>query len=316
MSIGFGDRQEAEHHKKLPLGAAMFSILLNLLFGANAVAAKISLQGMGVFTTIGLRFALAAISIILWAIFTGQPLHIDKHKANQLSILSIFFVAQIGLFYLGLNMTTASRGTLIGNLLPFVVLLLAHYFIPGDRITGRKILGTVLGFCGLLFIVLDKKGVDIDVRIGDFLIFLAVIIWGGSAVYVKKLTSTIHPLIISLYPMFLASPCFLLAGFFWDKDMIRFIDRSIVISMLYQSFVTASFCYIAWNTMIKKFGATALHSFVFVMPISGVFFGVILLGEPFTPNFLASIILIAAGIIIINSRTKKTTGLSTEKSAL
>jgi drug/metabolite transporter (DMT)-like permease len=139
---------------------------------------------------------------------------------------------------------------------------------------------------------------------GDLLIFLAVIIWGMSAVYLKNLTRTIHPLIISLYPMFLAAPCFLLAGFIWDGGMVRFIDTSIVVSLLYQSLVTASFCYIAWNTLIKKYGATALHSFVFVMPVSGVFFGVVLLGEPLTPHILASIILIAAGILVINSKGK------------
>ena len=304
MSTGSDHRDEATQNKELPPGAARVSIFLNFLFGANAVAAKISLQGMGVFTTVGLRFALAAIAISLWAIFTGQPLYITKIKAKQLIILSIFFVAQIALFYLGLNLTTASRGTLIGNLLPFVVLLLAHFFIPGDSITGRKVLGIILGFCGVLFVVLDKKGVTIDVQIGDLLIFFAVIIWGISAVYVKKLTSTIHPLIISLYPMFLAAPCFLLAGFFWDDGMVRFIDASIVVSLLNQSFVTASFCYIAWNTMIKKYGATALHSFVFVMPVSGVFFGVVLLGEPLTPHILASISFIAAGIIVINSKKK------------
>jgi drug/metabolite transporter (DMT)-like permease len=304
MSTNAGNRVEATQSKELPLRAALFSLFLNFLFGANAVAAKISLMGMGVFTTVGLRFFLAAIAISFWAIITGQPLSIDRIKAKQLIILSIFFVAQIGLFYLGLNMTTASRGTLIGNLLPFVVLLLAHFFIPGDTITGRKVIGILLGFCGILFVVLDKEGVTVDVKTGDLLIFFAVIIWGMSAIYVKKLTATIHPLIISLYPMFLAAPCFLLVGFFWDDGMVRFIDMSIVISLLYQSFVTASFCYIAWNTMIKKYGATALHSFVFVMPVSGVFFGVVLLGEPFTPHILASISLIAAGIIVINSKKK------------
>jgi drug/metabolite transporter (DMT)-like permease len=304
MSTGVGNREETTHNKELPLSAALFSLFLNFLFGANAVAAKISLLGMGVFTTVGLRFFFAAIAISLWAIITGQPLYIDKSKVKQLIILSVFFVAQIGLFYLGLNMTTASRGTLIGNLLPFVVLLLAHFFIPGDTITGRKVLGIILGFCGVLFVVLDKEGVTANVQMGDLLIFFAVIIWGVSAVYVKKLTATIHPLIISLYPMFLAAPFFLLAGFFWDDGMVRFIDSSIVVSLLYQSFVTASFCYIAWNTMIKKYGATALHSFVFVMPVSGVFFGVVLLGEPLTPHILASISFIAAGIIVINSKKR------------
>ena len=304
MSTGPENGQTTAANRELPLGPAVFSIFLNVLFGANAVAVKMSLLGLGVFTTAGLRFLIAAIAISLWAALTGQSLHVDRQQAGKLFILSLFFVTQIALFYLGLNLTTASHGTLIGNLLPFVVLLLAHFYIPGDTITSRKVAGIILGFCGVLFVVLDRQGATTDIQTGDLIIFSAVMIWGMSAVYVKKIISAIHPIIVSLYPMFLAVPCFLLAGFIWDEGMVRYVDRTVSMALLYQALVTASFGFIAWNTMIKKYGATALHSFVFIMPISGVFFGVVLLGEPLTPHLMASIAFIAAGIIVINGRRK------------
>jgi drug/metabolite transporter (DMT)-like permease len=302
MPAGSRSNQAVMANSELPLGPAAFSIFLSVLFGANAVAVKISLQGLGVFSTAGLRFSLAAVAITLWAVFTGQSLRIDRVQARQLFVLSLFFISQIALFYLGLNLTTASHGTLIGNLQPFVVLVLAHYFIPGDRVTSRKVLGIILGFCGVLCVVLDRQGVAADVHLGDLFTFFGVMIWGASAVYVKKLSTTIHPVIISLYPMFPAIPCFLVAGFFLDGKMVRYIDAAIVMALLYQAFVTASFGFIAWNTLIKRYGATALHSFVFVMPVSGVFFGVVLLGEPVTSHLLAAIALIAAGIVVINGR--------------
>jgi drug/metabolite transporter (DMT)-like permease len=302
-----GDTSSAgskSQNEELPPGAAFFSVFLNILFGANAVAVKVSLLGLGVFTTAGLRFLIAAVAISLWATLTGQALFVDRGKFRRLAVLSLLFVLQIALFYLGLNLTTASRGTLIGNLMPFIVLLLAHYYIPGDRITGRKVAGIILGFCGVLLVVFDKQGVTNDVQMGDMFIFGAVIIWGISAVYVKKLTLTIHPLIISLYPMFLAVPCFLTAGALWDGGMVRFVSRPVVLSLLYQGLVTASFGFIAWNTMIKRYGATVLHASVFIMPVSGVFFGVVLLDEPLTPHLLVSIFLITSGILVINRKRK------------
>lgn len=305
MPEGFIKNQTSSTNRELPFRPALFSIFLNILFGANAVAVKISLSGLGVFTTAGLRFLIAAIAISLWAALTGQSLAINRQQLNQLFILSLLFVSQIALFYMGLNLTTASHGVLIGNLLPFVVLLLAHFYIPGDRITGRKVAGIVLGFCGVLFVVLDRQGASADIRLGDMIIFCAVMIWGTSAVYAKKISATIHPVIISLYPMFLAIPVFLFSGLLWDGAMVRAIDRNVVLSLLYQSLVTASFGFIAWNTLIKKYGATALHSFVFIMPISGVFFGIVLLDEPLTSHLLSAIFLIAAGIVVINGKRKK-----------
>lgn len=302
----FGHDQDQD--RKLPIGPALFSVFLNILFGVNAVAIKFSLAGMGAFTTAGLRFLIAAIAITLWAVMSGQPLRIDRRQAARLGILSLFFISQIGLFYLGLKRTTASHCVLISNLLPFVVLLLAHWFIPGDRITWRKLAGIVFGFVGVLFVIFDRHGLTADLQTGDLFILGAVAIWGMSAVYVKRLSSTVNPVIISLYPMLPAVPIFLLAGFFWDAGMIRHVDIEVVLALLYQALVTASFGFIAWNTLIRKYGATALHSFVFVMPISGVFFGVVLLDEPLTPHIIAAIVLIAAGIVVINGgrRTKKT----------
>ncbi len=71
-------------------------------------------------------------------------------------------------------------------------------------------------------------------------------------------------------------------------------------AMLYQTLVTPAFGFVAWNTIIRKLGATALHSFVFIMPVSGVFLGVTLLGEPVTANLIYAIVLVVTGLIVVN----------------
>ncbi|MBW1748279.1 MAG: EamA/RhaT family transporter, partial [Deltaproteobacteria bacterium] len=54
-------------NQELSLLAGIFTVCLCSLFGANAVAIKISLSGLGVFTTAGLRFSLAAVTVFIWA---------------------------------------------------------------------------------------------------------------------------------------------------------------------------------------------------------------------------------------------------------
>ncbi len=78
---------------------------------------------------------------------------------------------------------------------------------------------------------------------------------------------------------------------------------------MYQSLVAASFGYVAWNYLLSRYGATALHSFVFLMPVSGVLFGGLLLGEPFTLNILVALILIMTGIFVVHYNTAKADGL-------
>lgn len=284
----------------LPFGASLFTVFLCILFGANAVAVKISLTGLGVFTTAGLRFAIAAITLFIWARCTGKQLAVTKTQLRRLALLATFFFVQLSLFYSGLSKTTASHGTLIANVLPFTVMILAHFFIPGDTISVRKISGLVLGFTGVLVLFFDNNALTGEPLQGDLLVLLAVLVWSCHVVYIKKIIAGFHPIQITFYPMLMASPLFLLSGFLWDGEMVRFIDAAILKSLFYQIFVTASFGMVAWNTMIRRYGATVLHSFVFIMPISGVLLGIVLLGEPLTVNLMSSIVLVVTGLIVVN----------------
>ena len=186
------------------------------------------------------------------------------------------------------------------------MLFLAHFFIPGDRITKRKIIGMIIGFTGVAFVFLEKD-VAADFQSGDLIILAAAFLWACNIIYVKRIIDNFEAFHIVIYPMIFSVPFFFIEGFLWDTSMITYIDLKIVGSMLYQSLVTAAFGFVAWNKMLQKYGATALHSFVFIMPIAGVILGGIVLNEPITLNIIIALILVVSGIIVINFKTKRPT---------
>ena len=126
--------------------AGFFTVILCMLFGANTVAIKLAFTGLGTFTTAALRFSIAAGVLALWIGATGQTLKPPEGRGHQLVILALGFTAQLSLVYFALSKTNASRGVLLTNLQPFFLLFMAHFFIPGDRITVRKSLGLIYGF--------------------------------------------------------------------------------------------------------------------------------------------------------------------------
>jgi drug/metabolite transporter (DMT)-like permease len=292
-------------NRELPLSGALFTGFLCTLFGANAVAIKYSLLGIGPFTAAGIRFSIAGIAIYLWARFTGRPFALQKGQVLQILIISIVFTLQLGLLYLGLGKTTASRGTLMVNLQPFFLLLLAHWFIPGDRMTKKKVLGLVMGGVGMALVFSGKTGVTADVQAGDFLMLLTSFLWAVNTVYTKRIIHLFSPFQIVFYPMLFCIPFFLLAGFFWDVNMIANLNGRVLCALFYQSLVTASFGFVAWNTLLLKYGAVALHSFIFIMPIAGVALGGLILGEPITWELMTALALIVCGIVTVNFRSRK-----------
>ncbi len=289
----------------LPLRAALFTIFLCSLFGANAVAIKISLGGIGIFTTIFFRFGVASLVLLLWARWQKIELRLNTRQLWQLGLISALFYIQMSGFYFGLNLTTASHGTLIANILPFVVMILAHFFLENDRITLRKICGLILGFGGVVLLFFDSIQTTASSSLGDGIILMAIILWGCNVVIIKRIIDTYNPLQITLYPMLMTVPLFLITALVFDAAMVSELSPAIASSLFYQSVVTASFGFIMWNTLIKRYGATALHSFIFIMPVSGVFFGVVLLDEPLSASLLGSISLVSLGLMVVNYHPRK-----------
>jgi drug/metabolite transporter (DMT)-like permease len=287
-----------------PFGG-LFISLLCILFGANAVAIKISLSGVGVFTAAGIRFSMAATAIFLWALATRQPLRIKRDQIWPLIIISAFLAVQLSLFYFGLSKTFASRGTLLVNIQPFFVLFLAHVFIPNDRITKAKFFGILVGFTGVVFVFLEKKGLTAGIQIGDVVILMATFLWAINAVYMKRVLSRFQPFQVVLFPALFLIPFFLIEALLWDGQMIRNLNSEVMAALLYQGLITASFGFVAWNTMLRKYGAVSMHSFLFIMPIAGVFLGGLVLGEPITVKILVALMLIVSGILIVNLKTPK-----------
>jgi len=290
---------------QLSLGPAFLAICLCMLFGANPVAVKMSLTGIGIFTSAALRFAISATALTCWAICTGKPLAISGKQFRQMLVLAFIFFIQLSLFTIGLSKSTASHGVLIGNFLPFMVMILAHYLLPGDQITPRKVAGLILGFTGVVLLFRDSLSLTGEAFKGDLLLLAAVTVWSCNVVFVKRIISDYTPLLITLYPMLLSSPLFFLAGIFFDLQMLYNLSPYVIFGMFYQSIVTASFGFVMWNSLVQKYGATVLHCFIFLMPISGVLLGILILGEPLTANLAVSILLVAMGLIVINWRRRK-----------
>ncbi|BDD88964.1 DMT family transporter [Desulfofustis limnaeus] len=297
--------ERAAGGQDLPAGAALYALFLCVLFGANAVAIKISLGGLGVFTTAGLRFSLAAAAIWLYARLSGKSLRLNGKQWQQLLLLGLIFFCQLSLFYLGQSRTTATHGTLIVNALPFVVAVLAHFFLTDDRLSATRIIGLTFGFAGVLVLLRDSLEMSREAVTGDLLVLAAVLVWGANAIYSKRIISTFHPAQITFYPMVLATPFFLICGVLFDRPMLTRVDPAILAALFYQTFVTASFGMVAWSSLAKRYGASSLHAFVFIMPISGTSLGVILLGEPLTLNLLGAAALVTVGLLVVNRKRRK-----------
>jgi len=282
--------------------AVISAMLMCAIFGANIVAIKISLRGMGPLTAAGIRFALAAVAIAAWAIVTRRSFALKKGQLGQLGILSAVFLFQMMSFYTGVKHTAASRGILLANLQPFIVLILAHIFLSSEKITARKALGILAGFTGVVVLIMQQHGITEEVRKGDFFVLAAVVLWASNAVYIKRIISEYKAFHIAFYPIAFITPFLFGAAFILEEPVAVHLDWSVVCALLYQGIVSAGAGFVVWNVLQKRYGVVTLHSFIFLVPISGVTFSALVLDEAVTGmNFIVSLVLITLGILLVNA---------------
>jgi drug/metabolite transporter (DMT)-like permease len=285
--------------RKISLLASLLAASLCVLWGANTVAIKFTLSGLGPFTSAAVRFGASTLFLWAWAKMSGQSLRPATGQLGPLLINSLLFTVQLSLVYVGFTRTSASRGALITNLQPFFLLFLAHFFLAGDRITVLKLIGLVLGFAGAACIFWDRSALNADFMVGDLLLLAATFIWACSAAYTKHLVQNISSIQIVFYQLLFSIPLFALGASLWDAPMVLRIDYGIVAAIAFQVVLTTSFAFVAWNRLLQTYGAVALHSFVFLIPVSGVFLAGMLLGEPITEMIVLALVLITAGILTV-----------------
>ncbi len=282
------------------LNSSLLPIFLCFIFGTNTVAIKYSLSGLGVFASAAIRFFIAACAIFLWAKFSKRTFKIEKSDLKKIIITTIFFTANFSFYVLGLSKTTASRAVILLNMQPFYVLILAHFFIDSEKIDIKKILGMFIAFMGVISLFVFKKNISHGLLLGDFLVFLGASFWACNAVYIKSVIKNMEGFHLVFYPMILSIPLFAAESFFFDEHAIIFINSKVLYAVLYQALAVGSFGFISWNYLLKRYKASSLYSFVFIMPISGVLGSILILNEPLTINVLAALFLVAAGIITVH----------------
>lgn len=282
-------------------GAAAMAAGLCVLWGANAVAIKYTLAGLGPFTSAALRFGLAALMLALWARASGERLAPAAGDRGPLLLNGLLFAFQLALVYVGFTYTHASRGTLLINLQPFFLLFMAHFFLRGDRITPLKLLGLAIGFAGAACLFLDRPGAAAasGLMAGDLMILVSTLGWAAGAAYTKHLIARVPSLQIVFTQLLLAVPLFGLGAAIWDAPPVASFSAGIAAVLLFQAAVTTCFAFLAWNRLLIAHGAVVLHAFVFLIPVSGVLLAALLLGEPLNTPILLALLLISAGILLV-----------------
>ena len=293
---------ESQTGDRLDVKAILLLVLLCLIWGLNATAIKFSIEGIAPIFCAGLRSVIATGCLVIWMVW--KRLELFPGRLLDGILIGLMFAAEFGLIYTAVIYTTTSSAWILLYTSPFFHALGAHFFLTADRLTPRKSGGLVLSFTGILILLSKHLGLpSIQEFGGDLMAICAAAIWAMTTIYIKRrLVAVVSPYHTLFYQLLFSIPILFLLSFIFQETPIQNVNGLILLSVAYQSIITAFFSYLMWFFLVHAYPVSRLSSFTFLTPVFATIAGIVLLKEPLTLPVILSLIFVSFGIYIVNRK--------------
>lgn len=275
-------------------------VLTNIFWGASGVAVKVALTQLDIFEIVAYRFIVAAVILFLITmLWKGRKALAVKTRDLPLLALLAFlgipleFLLQV----LSLENTSVTNFTLIFCLAPFFIIF-GSSLMTKEKITRNKIMGTLLAFAGVAFVVMSSGFALSANLLGDGVALLSCVVWAIYTVMGKPINQRYTTLTVLNYvfifgalemlPFLLFSPLTPPTSFIGDTW----------IAMAFLTVFCSLAAFFMYNNGVEKLPASTVGMFIYLNPLAGVLLAAVVLGESVTVYTFAGMALIILGIFV------------------
>ncbi|WP_151637679.1 DMT family transporter [Noviherbaspirillum aerium] len=256
----------------------------------------------------GYRFVLAGALLLAIAVASGKPAFgMNARTMARLSLLGLTQTAiQYVFFYIGLAYTTGVRGSILNATTTFFSVLLAHFIFHNDRITGRKALGCLTGFAGVLVVNFGQGLLDFEFTLlGEGFIVIAAFVLSAASIYGKRLSQGMDVMVMTGWQLGIGGVFLLLAGYATGGTLSGFTPMSTTL-LLYLAVLSAA-AFSIWSLLLKYNPVGTISVFNFLVPVFGSALSAFFLDESILEwkNLLA-LLLVCSGIWLVTRQVSNT----------
>ena len=233
----------------------------------------------------GARFMIAGVMTIAFGSILARKFLLPKKESwkNVLVLSLVQTVGQYYFFFMALANTSGVRGSIINASGNFIAILFAVYIFHFEKMTLKKFLGCLVGFAGILLILGGGQALMEGGRVtlaGEGAMLAADFFYAASGCLIKIFSRDENPVTLSGYQFALGGIVLLAIGSAMGGQLC-FYTPSCLLNLLYMGLISAG-AYTLW----------------------GVLLSALFLGEgteAFSVNGVIAMLLVSAGIIIVNT---------------
>jgi len=287
-----------------------FLLLLGVIWGGSFPAVSVALTGFGPLTVAALRISLAAVVLLALTFVMGYGLPTMATRTGRrvwvhaLGMAVFTNALPFSLLSWGQLHVTAGFAGITMAVVPLMILPLAHFLIPGDRLTPRKTVGFLVGFSGVIVLIgpraMLSSGADLET-----LARLACL--GATACYaigsmVTRLAPPTPQLSFSAAALMLASIIMVPVAWFFEGAPQAMPGLPAIAAIGYLGLIPTALATVILVRIINQAGPSFLSLVNYQVPVWAALMGVVFLSETLPPAFISALGLILLGLAISQAR--------------
>jgi drug/metabolite transporter (DMT)-like permease len=294
-SLSFSNAPSLALRLPFPLLVAAFCLLWASAFSIG----KLAMADCPPLFVLTARFLIAGVVVIGAAAVCGVPLKLSRRDTLVFAALGVANQAvYLGLGYVAMRSISSGLAALVISANPILTAVLAAMFL-NEQVTWRKVIGLLLGFGGVAFVVEGRLVGGVDHPVGIALSLAALVSLVGGTILYKKVAPTGGLWVGNGVQSLSAGLATLPFAFMFESVGDIVPSWRLLASVAYLALLVSVFAYLLWFHMLNVSGATAASSYHFVMPPLGMLFGWLLLGERIAVTDLIGIVPVAIGIFLV-----------------
>ena len=246
-----------------------------------------------------LRYSITAISSFFIVLFTRQSFKIDKKSLFIAFVTGVLTSIYTVLIFIGTKLGTAGiAGAFINTLAPINTFLILVLFFK-RKIYKIDAIALILGFLGTI-LILDIWRFEYDKIFTTYNLFFIIAAWLWATLTItSSFSKKINPLVFSFYMYLFVSMLTFPFADFGSLDLLN-KDTTFWVNLLFMSVVSTSIATSLYFLGVEKLGSVEVSSFMFIVPLSSILFGVVFLHEDISIWAIFGTILSIFAVYMIN----------------
>ncbi|MBI2599579.1 DMT family transporter [Candidatus Daviesbacteria bacterium] len=286
----------------------IFLLLANFFAGAvNPTFVKLGGREIPPLIFTALRFILATILLLPFYIKQKEWFSLKDQQAKWILFNSLFFALNVAIYSIAIQHTTVLVSNLTYTLTPIIVGVLG-FFILGERLSRNRIIGTIIAFSGLLFLILQSASrlnvASFGTPTGNILMFLSISLWSAYLVLSKKIHEHYSNLTINFVSFAVSATILTLLIPFelaYKPLDINAVTSVGIVSLFGAAIFSSVIFYYFMQKALKITGAFITSLFTYTGPLFGILAAIPIFGEKLTLNLIFGGFLIVVGVFYATS---------------